>query len=156
MPKTDYLDDESAPTANSLVVAVAAVVRNEHDDVLLIQRSDNGLWAIPGGGQDIGESVSQAAIREVKEETGIDVRIDRISGIYSNPNHVIAYDNGEVRQEFSICFHATPIGGAIRTSSESTIVRWCPTISIAELKMHPSMRLRITHGIEGRPEPHFD
>jgi 8-oxo-dGTP pyrophosphatase MutT (NUDIX family) len=55
--------------------------------------------------------VVEAARREVREETGIEVEITGLSGIYSDPRHVIAYDNGEVRQEFSLCFHAKPVGG---------------------------------------------
>ena len=61
----------------------------------------------------------EAARREVREETGVDVEITGLSGIYSDPRHVIAYDDGEVRQEFSLCFHATPVGGELRSSSES-------------------------------------
>ncbi|MGH3716611.1 MAG: NUDIX domain-containing protein, partial [Micromonosporaceae bacterium] len=66
MPKTDYLDDPQAPRANSLVVAVGAAVRNAKSEILLIKRGDNGLWALPGGAQDIGESTSEAAVREVR------------------------------------------------------------------------------------------
>ena len=72
MPKRDYYDDPTAPKANSIVVAVTAAVRNAQGELLLIERTDNGLWALPGGGQDLGESVVEAAQREVREETGID------------------------------------------------------------------------------------
>jgi 8-oxo-dGTP pyrophosphatase MutT (NUDIX family) len=150
MPKTDYLNDPAAPKANVLVVAVTVVVRDDAGRVLLIKRSDNSLWALPGGAQDVGESTAQAAIREVKEETGLQIEVDGISGIYSNPNHVIAYDDGEVRQEFSICFRAHPIGGTIRTSAESTRVEWTDPSKLVELPIHPSMLLRIRHGLEDR------
>ena len=85
----------------------------------------------------------QAARREVREETGIDVEITGLSGIYSDPRHVIAYDNGEVRQEFSLCFHAKPISGELRSSSESREARWISPDSLQDLNIHPSMRLRI-------------
>jgi ADP-ribose pyrophosphatase YjhB (NUDIX family) len=49
MPKRDYYADPESPKANSLVVAVGAVVRNERGEILLIERADNGLWALPGG-----------------------------------------------------------------------------------------------------------
>lgn len=111
-----------APTANSIVVA--AIVRNDDGDLLMIERTDNNLWAVPGGAQDIGESVVDTVRREVREETSIDVDVTGLSGIYSDPKHVIAYDDGEVRQEFSLCFHARPIGGTLRTSSESRRVHW--------------------------------
>ncbi|RQW98675.1 NUDIX domain-containing protein [Micromonospora globispora] len=150
MPKTDYLNDPAAPKANALVVAVTVVVRDDAGRVLLIKRSDNSLWALPGGAQDVGESTAQAAIREVKEETGLQVEIDAISGIYSDPNHVIAYDDGEVRQEFSICFRARLVGGTIRTSAESAHVQWTDPTKLVELPIHPSMLLRIRHGLENR------
>ncbi|MEU7909432.1 NUDIX domain-containing protein [Actinoplanes sp. NPDC049118] len=154
MPKTDYLNDSSAPAANSLVVAVAVIVRDGEGRLLLIRRSDNGLWALPGGAQDLGESVTQAAVREVEEESGLQVEISGISGIYSNPNHVIAYDDGEVRQEFSICFHGTLVGGSLRTSSESAEVRWVDRRELDDLPMHPSMSIRVQHGLERR-EPYL-
>lgn len=113
MLNQDYYDDPQAPVANSMVVAVAVVVRDDDGNVLLISRTDNGLWALPGGAQDLGETTRQAAQREVEEETGLKVDITDLVGIYSDPKHVIAYDDGEVRQEFSIVFHAHPVSGQI-------------------------------------------
>ena len=55
---------------------------------------------------DLGESVADAAVREVEEETGVRVEVTGLVGIYTDPGHVMAYDDGEVRQEFSVCFHA--------------------------------------------------
>ena len=155
MPKRDYYDDPAAPRANSIVVAVTTAIRNAQGELLLIERTDNGLWALPGGGQDIGESVVQAARREVHEETGIDVEITGLSGIYSDPKHVIAYDNGEVRQEFSLCFHAKPVSGELRSSSESHQARWVSPDSLPDLKIHPSMRLRIDHALKQEPQPYL-
>ena len=156
MPKQDYYDDPAAPKANSIVVAVTAAVQNDRGELLLIERTDNGLWALPGGGQDIGESVVQAARREVHEETGIAVEITGLSGIYSDPKHVIAYDDGEVRQEFSLCFHAKPVSGELRSSSESRQARWVSPDSLPDLKIHPSMRLRIAHALKQEPQPYLD
>jgi 8-oxo-dGTP pyrophosphatase MutT (NUDIX family) len=149
MPKTDYLDDPAAPAANSLVVAVSVIVRDEEGRVLLIQRSDNSLWALPGGAQDLGETTMQAAVREVAEETGLQVEIRGISGIYSDPRHVIAYDNGEVRQEFSICFHGLKKSGMLATSDESLRVQWVRPEDIDGYPMHPSMAKRVQHGLAG-------
>ena len=155
MPKRDYYDDPAAPAANSIVVAVTAAVRNDQGELLLIQRTDNSLWALPGGAQDLGESVIQAAQREVQEETGITVEITGISGIYSDPRHVIAYDDGEVRQEFSLCFHAKPVSGDLTPSSESRKVCWVSPDSVEGLKMHPSMRLRVDQALKQEAEPYL-
>lgn len=147
MPKKDYYDDIHAPKANSIVPAVTAIVRNEAGEVLLIERADNGLWAAPGGAQDIGESVIDTVRREVHEETGLEVEVTGLSGIFSDPHHVIAYDDGEVRQEFSLSFHARPVGGQLRPSSESKRVHWVDPSHLDELNIHRSMRLRIEHAI---------
>ena len=82
----------------------------------------------------------------MKEETGIEVTVSSVIGIYSNPRHVIEYTNGEVRQEFSILFRAHPTGGNERTSSESSEVIWVESERIDGLNMHPSIRLRVNHG----------
>lgn len=155
MPKKDYYDDPAAPTANSLVVAVAAVVQDDQGHILMIERTDNGLWAIPGGAQDIGETTREAVVREVEEETGILVEVTGVTGIYSDPRHVIAYDDGEVRQEFSITFRARPLGGNVRTSSESKRVEWVSADRTPSLNIHPSVRLRIDHALEDRESPYL-
>lgn len=155
MTRTDYLNDPDAPIANSIVPAVSAVVTDEHSRLLLIRRTDNNYWSIPGGGVNPGESVRDAAAREVKEETGIDCRVTGLIGIYSDPNHVAAYDDGEVRQEFSICFTTRITGGSVRTSSESAEVRFMPFDAISDLRIHPSIRLRIQHYLDGRAEPYI-
>ena len=103
--------------------SVVAIVTDDHGRVLLIHKTDNNLWALPGGGHEIGESIADTVVREVKEETGYDVAVDRVTGLYTNPAHVMAYDDGEVRQQFSIAFRARLLGGTPRTSSESRAVR---------------------------------
>ncbi|MEV0294209.1 NUDIX domain-containing protein [Nocardia sp. NPDC050710] len=155
MSRTDYFHDPNAPTANSVKVAVSAVVRDSQGRILMIHRTDNDRYSIPGGGLEAGETITQALMREVKEETGIDVRVTELIGIFSNPEHVIAYDDGEVRQEFSICFHADPIGGDLRTSSESKEVRWVAPKDISSLNVHPSITLRIERGLSPTTGTYF-
>src|SRR5262245_28983808 len=100
MARVDYYQDPAAPPANSIVVGVTAVVLNDAGQLLMIRRTDNDLYAIPGGAQEIGETISQTVVREVGEETGIEVEVTGLIGIYSDPDHVIAFTDGEVRQEF--------------------------------------------------------
>ncbi|MGW6203251.1 NUDIX domain-containing protein [Streptomyces sp. NPDC055089] len=156
MSRVDYFRDPNAPAANSVVPSVTAVVLDDAGRLLVIHKTDNNLWALPGGGHDIGERIADTAVREVDEETGIKVEVDGIVGLYTDPEHVLAYTDGEVRQQFSICFRAHPVGGALRTSSESKEVRWVDPADLAELNIHPSMRLRIQHALdESRNEPYI-
>ncbi|WP_067657258.1 NUDIX hydrolase [Nocardia harenae] len=153
--RTDHYNDPEAPQANSLKVAVSAVVRDDQGRILMIHRTDNDRYSIPGGGMEVGETVAEAVIREVEEETGITVRPGRLLGIFSDPHHVIAYDDGEVRQEFSICFSADPTGGSPRTSSESKTVRWVPPGELHSLDIHPSIHERIRRGLSDETGPYF-
>ncbi len=77
----------------------------------MIHKTDNDRWALPGGGHEPGETIAQTVVREVKEETGYDVEVETLTGTYTNPRHVMAYDDGEVRQQFSLAFRAKLIGG---------------------------------------------
>ena len=153
MARIDYVDDPNAPAANSVVPSVVAAVEDGEGRILMIHKVDNDLWALPGGGHDVGESISDTVVREVKEETGYDVEVTGIVGTYTNPRHVMAYDNGEVRQQFSIAFRARLVGGAAKTSSESKEVRWVSQAELASLELHPSMRQRIEHFLARRSEP---
>ncbi|MGW4769811.1 NUDIX hydrolase [Nocardia sp. NPDC004278] len=155
MARTEFFNDPNAPRANSIVVAATAFILDDDDRILLLQRSDNGLWAPPGGAQDFGEYIADTAVRETREETGIDVQITGLVGIYTNPHHVMAYSDGEVRQQFAICFRAVPISGALHTSPESPRVRWVRQDELDSLDIHPSIRLRIDHGYANLPEPYI-
>jgi ADP-ribose pyrophosphatase YjhB (NUDIX family) len=105
--RIDFFDDPKAPKANSMVPSANVVVSNNSGEILMIRRSDNDNWALPGGAMDLGESMPEAAVRETLEETGVRVEITGIVGIYTDPRHVILYtSNGEARQEFSIVFTA--------------------------------------------------
>jgi len=142
--RIDFYDDPRAPAANSLVPSVNVVVVNTDDSILMIRRSDNGNWAVPGGAIDLGESVAQAAVRETLEESGIRCEVTGIAGIYSDPRHVILYtSNGEVRQEFSIVLTARALSGQPTPSSESSEVRWVPASGVPGYTMDRSMRIRI-------------
>jgi ADP-ribose pyrophosphatase YjhB (NUDIX family) len=155
MTRRDYLNNPNAPKASSIAVAVSAFVQDDRDRILMIRRSDNDLYSIPGGQVEPGETLTQAVVREVREETGIDIEVTGLIGLYSNPNHVVAYDDGEVRQEFSICFDARPTGGALRTSNESSETDWIGFHDLVDLNIHPSIRLRIEHGRNRPAEPYY-
>ena len=153
--RIDYYDDPAAPRANSIFLAVTNFVLDDAGRLLVIRRADNQRHAIPGGRHELGESMAEAAIRETVEETGITVEITGLVGIYSDPAHVIAYRDGKVRQEFSICFRGRPVSGEPRISDESTEVRWVDRGELDQLNLERHMRLRIEHGFANRPEPYY-
>ncbi|NIY65408.1 MULTISPECIES: NUDIX domain-containing protein [Streptomyces] len=155
MARTEYYDDPEAPEPNSLVVAASAVVTDERGRILLQRRRDNDLWALPGGGMEMTDSLPGTAVREVKEETGLDVEITGLVGTYTDPRHVIAYTDGEVRRQFNVCFTARILGGQLAISDESTELRFVPPEELAELSMHYTQRLRLRHFLEHRARPYL-
>ncbi|GAA2510052.1 NUDIX domain-containing protein [Pilimelia columellifera] len=155
MARTEHFHNPDAPMPNSIVVAVTVFVRDDHDRVLLIRRTDNGLWALPGGAQDFGEYIADTAVRETREEAGVIIEVVGLVGIYTNPNHLVEFSDGEVRQQFSICFRGRYVSGELGTSSETSAAQWVERAHLDEIAIHPSMRLRIDHGFEDRPEPYI-
>jgi 8-oxo-dGTP pyrophosphatase MutT (NUDIX family) len=152
--KIDYHDDPAAPEPNSLVPAVSVVVVRDDGAILLIRRTDNENWALPGGAIELNESVGQAAVRETREETGIGCAITGLVGIYSDPRHVIHYtSNDEVRREFSMVLTARPVTGQPTPSEESREVRWVRPVDLARYTMDRSMRKRIDDYLRGTGTP---
>jgi 8-oxo-dGTP pyrophosphatase MutT (NUDIX family) len=152
--KIDYHDDPAAPQPNSLVPAVAVVVARDDGAILLIRRTDNGNWALPGGAMELTESVTGAAVRETLEETGITCEVTGLAGIYSDPRHVIHYtSNDEVRREFSIVLTARPVSGQPTPSAESRDVRWVQPHDLAGYTMDQSMRKRVDDYLHGTGTP---
>jgi mutator protein MutT len=151
MGRIEHYNDPNAPRANSLVPAASAVIFDDDGRILLHRRADNGLWSLPGGAMEIGETIGQCIVREVQEETGLVVDVLALVGVYSDPNHVIEYTDGEVRQQFSICFKGRPIGGALVVSSESTELRWVDPTTLGQLDIQASISLRIDDALAAHP-----
>lgn len=111
---------EAVP-GTQIKTGVGVVVRDDRNFILLEKRSDCGLWGLLGGKIDPGESATQAAIREVREESGFEIEIIGLVGVYSQvATHMMVYpDNGDVRQLIDIVIEARIIGGTLRLSHES-------------------------------------
>ncbi len=126
---------------------VAAVVFGP-DGVLLQRRDDNGQWGLPGGGVDPGESVTEAVAREVREETGLEVRPLRLIGVYSMPEHgqVITYPDGNVIHYVSSCFECTVTGGTLAAGPESLDVGWFEPTALPPDTL-PIARIRIVDAL---------
>src|SRR5262245_19357539 len=117
----EYYHDPAAPPANSLRPTVFAAVRDPDGRILLVQRADNRNWELPGGKVDLGESATDAAVREVAEEAGMTISVTGLSGAYTDAGHVMVYPDGEVRQQFSLCVHATATAGRPRPDNDEVI-----------------------------------
>ena len=153
--RIDHYHDPDAPTPNRLIPAASAVVVDIQGRFLLAWRRDNDLWTIPGGAMEPGEFIADTAVREVKEETGLDVEVVSLVGVYSDPRHVIEYADGEVRQQFSVCFACRPVGGEPTASEEMVDASFFTAGEIELMNVHPSIRLRIRHSLARRTEPYI-
>jgi 8-oxo-dGTP diphosphatase len=110
--------------ATSLRVSATAFIR-ENGRVLLQRRSDNGYWNLPGGGLELGESLAQACLREVREETGLEIEIVRLIGVYSAPEMTtMRYPDGRVIQYVTGLFECRVTGGKLELDHESTALDW--------------------------------
>jgi ADP-ribose pyrophosphatase YjhB (NUDIX family) len=153
--RREYYDDPHAPRPNSLVVATSAVVLDTTGRILLQRRTDSGNWALPGGAMEAGESLIDSVIREVKEETGFDILVTGLVGTYTDPRHIIAYDDGEVRRQFNVCYKARITGGAMAVSEESAEIRFVAPSEFDALPIHDTQRLRLQHFLENRGGPYL-
>jgi ADP-ribose pyrophosphatase YjhB (NUDIX family) len=102
----------------------AVLFGNDRQTVLLTRRSDNGQWCLPGGMIDSGESVAEGCEREVFEETGLKVRVVRLTGIYSNPNRLTIYPDGNKAFVVVLNFEVEQVGGKLGLSGETTDARF--------------------------------
>ena len=102
-------------------VGCSAVIFDEaREKILLTRREDNNQWCLPSGGMEPGESASETCIREVEEETGLQIVIKRLIGIYTTPHELVVYRDGNKIQLVALCFEAEIVGGELRLSSETT------------------------------------
>src|SRR5271167_4924204 len=105
-------------------IAVNAIVFNEQRQVLLVKRTDNGLWCIPGGHVDLGETLVQACLRELVEETGLTGEVIRLAGIYSDPKNSLHIAQGSEWHTVCVTFLCKIIGGTITSSEETSEIRY--------------------------------
>lgn len=149
--RKDYYNDKNAPKVNSIVPAASAVII-KNNKILLQKRVDNNLWSLPGGKMEAGEDIQHTIIREVYEETGYYVVVKKLIGVYTNPKCIIAYSNGEVRQQFSLCFQCSIVSGEMRVSSESKEVRFFSLDEMQSLLISPQQKLRIDDCLRNQGE----
>ena len=155
MGRVEYLNDPQAPQPNSLVPASGVLVADEQGRVLLQRRRDTGQWAIPMGKQEFGETPSECAVRETLEETGILTEVTGLLGVYSDPGHIVAYTDGEVRQEYEVILLGRPVTGTPTVNDEASEVAWFTPEELKGLDIHPTQWRQLRDWLDGT-HPHID
>ncbi|MBN6889447.1 ADP-ribose pyrophosphatase YjhB (NUDIX family) [Cytobacillus horneckiae] len=119
-------------TVDCIEAAIAVVIFDEEGRVLLQKRADTEQWGIPSGHIEIGETIENAVIREVKEETNLDVRVTKLIGVYSDPeSQVFSYPEGKTVHFITTSFLAEVIGGQLKINDDES----------ADLKFFPQNHL---------------
>ena len=140
MPISEYMRDlrEAVGSRLILVPAVAAIIRDARGRVLLMQRAEDGGWSLPAGGIDPGESPHEAVVREVAEETGLEVVASRLLTVVGGANYRAQYPGGD-KVEFTVCVFAceTSGGAPLAVDGEAMGFRWVEPATVPEMLNHP-------------------
>jgi 8-oxo-dGTP pyrophosphatase MutT (NUDIX family) len=137
-------------------VGCSAAIFNEEGKILLTRRVDNGQWCLPSGGMDAGESTSETAIREVFEETGLQVGLTRLVGVYSDPNQLVMYVDGNKAQIVAIHFEAEVTGGTLGLSNETSDFGYFSLEEMKGLEMLGHHKKRIEDTLARKAEAVFE
>jgi len=129
----------------------AALFDSTRQKLLMTRRSDNGRWCMPGGRVDPGESVAEACIREFLEETGLHVQIVRLLGVYSSPNYLIEYADGERCHIVALNFEVEVISGTLITTNETTEFGYYSQTEIAQMDVMDLQIDRIKDAFAAQP-----
>ena len=139
-------------TARIFYPVGVACIRDEQGCFLLQARADfPGLWSCPGGGIELGESADEAARREAREETGLEVAIVRLLGVYTGPRNAVRYPNGDETQPIALCYLCRPTGGQLRADgAESLACDWFSPDALPPLTIESADIIR--DALAERPE----
>ena len=121
------------------LLSVDAAVFDESGRLLLIQRADNATWAMPGGAAEVGETPAEAVAREVREETGLEVRPTQLLGIYDS-RRVASPDPAH---HYQLVFRCAAIGGRLVSTSEAMALEYVREEETAGRRLHPGHGVRI-------------
>ena len=139
-----------------LRVGCSATIFDEaRQKVLLTRRRDNGLWCLPGGHMDPGESVEECCVREVLEETGLHIRVKRLTGVYSNPDQLVVYPDGNQAHFVVLNFEAEVLQGELGLSNETSEAGYFSLAEIATMPMHDRHAERVADALTGQAAAHI-
>ena len=150
MTQTQVLYGERLGRQGKLRIGCSATIFDEkREKVLLTQRTDNGTWCLPGGGMESGESAAEACEREVWEETGLKVRVRRLIGVYSNPEQLVIYPDGNKVFMVVMSFEAEIIGGELGLSDETTAFGYFSLQEMESMPIHGLHKNRVEDALLG-------
>ncbi len=133
-----------------LRVGCSAVIFDEkREKVLLTQRTDNRRWCLPGGHMESGESAAEACEREVWEETGLKVRATRLLGVYSNPDQLVIYKDGNKAFFVVLNFEVQVLEGELGLSDETTAFGWFSLEEMETMPIHANHKIRVEDALLG-------
>jgi len=118
--------------------------------VLLTRRTDNGLWCLPGGMVDSGETVAECCEREVLEETGLKVRVVHLTEVYSDPDQLIVYPDDNRSHSIVLGFLVEQVGGKPRLSNETSEIRFFPVLEAIEMPLFHGHAIHIRDALAGQ------
>lgn len=151
-----YYHDPDAPQPNQPILpSVHGVVINEFNEILLHQREDSPLWAIPGGKIKIDESVEQCLKREMREELGVEVSAKRLLGVYTDPSYILALDN-QVQKVFLIVFLCVIKKGKPKLTNETEEYRWFKKKDLSFIKSFPLVKEIALQALNNKSKVFFD
>ena len=155
MPKVTIIHHgERIGKEGKIRLGCSAIILDEtKTKVLLTERADNKQWCLPSGGVDPGETVEETCIREVYEETGLNVRVTRLVGVYSDPHRLVEYPDGNKAHVVALSFVAEIIGGELGLSDETTDFGYYSVEEMDELEMLLNHKERIVDALKNSPAP---
>jgi ADP-ribose pyrophosphatase YjhB (NUDIX family) len=144
MSKTQVNYGPRLSRQGKLRLGVSAIIFDDtREKVLLTRRADNGRWCLPGGMMEAGESIAEACEREALEETGLRVRVTRLVGVYSDPDQLVIYPDGQKAHFVSLSFEAEVIDGELTLSNETTGTGYFVVAEMETMPMHGHHKLRV-------------
>ncbi|WP_017585848.1 NUDIX domain-containing protein [Nocardiopsis ganjiahuensis] len=155
MPVPDFLLKLRQHVGHGLLplVGVSAVVLDDDGRLLLHRRSDDGRWGVPGGILEPEEQPAQAVVREVREETGVEVEVERLSSVVGQEPYT--YPNGDRVQILDLAFRCRPVGGELRADDDESLeVAWFAPEEVP--RMAERIHERIGWAREPGGPPHFE
>jgi 8-oxo-dGTP pyrophosphatase MutT (NUDIX family) len=149
---TKVLYGERISRQGKLRVGCSAAIFDEAGRIFLTRRADNGQWCLPGGGMESGESAAEACVREVWEETGLRVHVKRLVGVYSHPDQLVVYPDGNKAHIVALHFEAEITGGEPGLSNETTDFGYFTLEEVQGMEFLGRHRERIFDTLEQRLE----